>query len=70
MFFVGGRPVALEDRCAYCGMPLSMGQIEEILQCSYHGLRYGANNEVRGNGASGNTLRAAAVTIPRCLRSR
>jgi phenylpropionate dioxygenase-like ring-hydroxylating dioxygenase large terminal subunit len=38
----GGEAVALEDRCAHRGMPLSLGgECEgEIIRCPYHGLEF------------------------------
>jgi vanillate O-demethylase monooxygenase subunit len=39
-----GEPVALEDRCAHRHLPLSMGKLHgDVLQCHYHGLRFGAD---------------------------
>jgi vanillate monooxygenase len=39
-----GGPVALEDRCAHRHLPLSMGKLQgDVLQCHYHGLRFGAD---------------------------
>jgi vanillate O-demethylase monooxygenase subunit len=36
-----GEPVALEDRCAHRGYPLSVGRLEgDRLVCSYHGFTY------------------------------
>src|SRR5256885_15899157 len=36
-----GEVVALEDRCAHRGYPLSKGRMEgDLLVCGYHGLRY------------------------------
>ena len=36
-----GTPVALEDRCAHRGYPLSKGRLDgDLLVCGYHGLRY------------------------------
>lgn len=37
-----GECVAFEDRCAHRHLPLSMGRIVgDVLQCRYHGLRFG-----------------------------
>lgn len=37
----GGRPVALEDRCAHRATPLSAGRVEAgRLRCGYHGWQY------------------------------
>jgi phenylpropionate dioxygenase-like ring-hydroxylating dioxygenase large terminal subunit len=37
-----GRVVALQDRCAHRGMPLSAGTvIDSTVECPYHGYRYG-----------------------------
>jgi phenylpropionate dioxygenase-like ring-hydroxylating dioxygenase large terminal subunit len=37
-----GRCVAFEDRCAHRHLPLSMGKlVGDLLQCRYHGLRFG-----------------------------
>jgi vanillate O-demethylase monooxygenase subunit len=37
-----GEPVAFEDRCAHRHLPLSMGKLlGDVLQCHYHGLRFG-----------------------------
>ena len=37
----GGRPVALEDRCAHRAAPLSKGTlVGDVLRCGYHGLCY------------------------------
>jgi phenylpropionate dioxygenase-like ring-hydroxylating dioxygenase large terminal subunit len=37
-----GVPVAFEDRCAHRHLPLSMGKLDgDVLQCHYHGLRFG-----------------------------
>ncbi|MES2258087.1 MAG: aromatic ring-hydroxylating dioxygenase subunit alpha [Pseudomonadota bacterium] len=39
-----GQPVALADRCPHRFAPLSMGKlVDGVLQCAYHGLRFGAN---------------------------
>ena len=39
-----GTPVAFEDRCAHRHLPLSMGKlIGDVLQCHYHGLRFGVD---------------------------
>jgi phenylpropionate dioxygenase-like ring-hydroxylating dioxygenase large terminal subunit len=39
-----GKPIALYDRCAHRGMPLSMGVLRgETLQCGYHGIEYDAS---------------------------
>ncbi len=39
-----GKVAALEDRCSHRQVPLSFGrQVGDSLQCSYHGLRYGAD---------------------------
>jgi phenylpropionate dioxygenase-like ring-hydroxylating dioxygenase large terminal subunit len=39
-----GEPVALEDRCAHRHLPLSMGKLHgDVLQCHYHGLRFGVD---------------------------
>jgi vanillate O-demethylase monooxygenase subunit len=39
-----GRAVALHDRCAHRGFPLSRGRIEGgALVCGYHGIAYGAD---------------------------
>ena len=37
-----GNPVALEDRCPHRFAPLSRGKlIQGVIQCAYHGLRFG-----------------------------
>ena len=37
----GGRPVALEDRCAHRSYPLSAGALDgDTIVCGYHGMRY------------------------------
>lgn len=39
-----GQPVALADRCPHRFAPLSLGKlVEGVVQCPYHGLRFGAN---------------------------
>lgn len=39
----GGRPVALDDRCAHRSFPLSAGKLDgDTLVCGYHGFRYDA----------------------------
>jgi phenylpropionate dioxygenase-like ring-hydroxylating dioxygenase large terminal subunit len=39
-----GTPIAFEDRCAHRHLPLSMGKlVGDVLQCHYHGLRFGAD---------------------------
>ncbi|MGB6538802.1 MAG: aromatic ring-hydroxylating dioxygenase subunit alpha [Xanthobacteraceae bacterium] len=39
-----GAPVAFEDRCAHRHLPLSMGKlVGDVLQCHYHGLRFGTD---------------------------
>jgi phenylpropionate dioxygenase-like ring-hydroxylating dioxygenase large terminal subunit len=39
-----GTVVALEDRCAHRGLPLSMGCLDnDHVVCGYHGFRYAAN---------------------------
>jgi vanillate O-demethylase monooxygenase subunit len=39
-----GAVVALSDRCAHRGYPLSRGRVDEdLLVCGYHGLRYDAS---------------------------
>lgn len=41
---VDGRPIALIDRCAHRGMPLSAGAVVDgTVECPYHGYRYGAD---------------------------
>jgi vanillate O-demethylase monooxygenase subunit len=41
---VGGRPVALVDRCAHRFAPLSAGSVVDgCVECPYHGYRYGAD---------------------------
>ncbi len=40
---VGGKPVALEDRCCHRNLPLSMGRREgDCIRCGYHGLKFDA----------------------------
>jgi vanillate O-demethylase monooxygenase subunit len=37
-----GQAVAFEDRCPHRHLPLSMGRLDgDVLQCHYHGLRFG-----------------------------
>jgi len=39
----GGKPVALDDRCAHRSFPLSQGRLHgDTIVCGYHGLRYDA----------------------------
>jgi vanillate O-demethylase monooxygenase subunit len=39
-----GKPVAFEDRCPHRHLPLSMGRLDgDVLQCHYHGLRFGTD---------------------------
>ncbi len=39
----GGRPAALEDRCAHRNTPLSAGRMAgDAIECPYHGWRYNA----------------------------
>jgi phenylpropionate dioxygenase-like ring-hydroxylating dioxygenase large terminal subunit len=39
----GGKPVALEDRCAHRSFPLSASKLDgDTIVCGYHGLRYDA----------------------------
>lgn len=39
-----GTPVAFEDRCPHRHLPLSMGKLcGDVLQCHYHGLRFGTD---------------------------
>jgi phenylpropionate dioxygenase-like ring-hydroxylating dioxygenase large terminal subunit len=42
LFRVGGKVVALEDRCIHRGMPLSQGgEVDgDIIRCPYHGLEF------------------------------
>ena len=36
-----GTPVALEDRCAHRGYPLSAGRVvDDVIECGYHGFRF------------------------------
>jgi vanillate O-demethylase monooxygenase subunit len=43
----GGDVVALSDRCAHRGYPLSRGRLEgDVLVCGYHGLRYDPQGSV------------------------
>ncbi|MSW67364.1 MAG: Rieske 2Fe-2S domain-containing protein, partial [Actinobacteria bacterium] len=36
-----GTAVALEDRCAHRGYPLSAGRVvEDVLECGYHGFQF------------------------------
>ncbi len=43
----GGRPVALEDRCAHRATPLSAGRVDAgRLRCGYHGWQYDGSGHV------------------------
>lgn len=42
----GGEIVALRDRCAHRGAPLSMGRLENgALRCMYHGVKFAASGQ-------------------------
>jgi len=63
-FFRGndGRPFALEDRCVHRHMPLSRGkQVDGLVECAYHGLRYAADGSCVHAPVQGQIPREATV---------
>ncbi|MES2535002.1 MAG: aromatic ring-hydroxylating dioxygenase subunit alpha [Pseudomonadota bacterium] len=43
-----GKPVAMADRCPHRGVPLSLGKlIGDVVRCTYHGLRIGADGKCK-----------------------
>jgi phenylpropionate dioxygenase-like ring-hydroxylating dioxygenase large terminal subunit len=66
----GTAPVALEDRCPHRNAPLSAGRVRGgVLECGYHGWRFGAGGEcVAVPGlASPPPARATRATAYPCL---
>ena len=59
----GGAPVALADRCAHRGVPLSLGRVERgRLECGYHGWCYDDTGRcVKVPGLLGEIPKAHAV---------
>ncbi|WP_050460937.1 aromatic ring-hydroxylating dioxygenase subunit alpha [Herbaspirillum autotrophicum] len=58
-----GKPVALADRCPHRFAPLSMGKlVDGVVQCSYHGMRFGSNGACVHN-PHGAVPKAAQVPV-------
>lgn len=59
-----GAPHALFDRCPHRFAPLSMGKLCDgatVIQCAYHGLRFGADGQCKHNPHGDGRIPAAAV---------
>jgi phenylpropionate dioxygenase-like ring-hydroxylating dioxygenase large terminal subunit len=60
-----GTAVALEDRCPHRRFPLSRGHLDgDVLECSYHGYRLGADGVCVGVAEQTDLPRAAARRYP------
>lgn len=61
-----GKVVALADRCAHRGAPLSLGRVEgDSLRCMYHGMRFDDSGRcIEMPGQEGVPARAGAAAYP------
>lgn len=59
-----GRAVALHDRCAHRGFPLSRGRVRgDTLVCGYHGIAYGADGHAACVPADDRAAARAAMRV-------
>ena len=60
-----GGLVALEDRCCHRHAPLSMGRREgDCVRCGYHGLKFDAQGQLRGDRPASKSVPARALRAP------
>ena len=61
---IGGRLAAFVDRCPHRMAPLSAGtRVRRLLQCAYHGYRFGRRRPMR-RGAVARRRRPPAASAP------